>query len=179
MHELWSLPARADVAVWKSDRPLPKATWWCDAAKKRSCQGPAYTRSWDLEIMDFFQWVFLSAVLSNQLVITVPLEQKNLSLWKMYLSMQLPHLADRDLTARLTFHKSPWWACSSTVFPPCLYHEMSDCWKTYQILTRFGKYLSLLLLKRNPPLNSPCCGQRIPAVTKHKKERGKTLIERG
>lgn len=57
--------------------------------------------------MDFFQWVFLSAVLSNQLVITVPLEQKNLRLWKMYLSMQLLHLADRDLTARLTFRKSP------------------------------------------------------------------------
>lgn len=57
--------------------------------------------------MDFFKWVFLSVVLSNQLVITVPLEQKNLRLWKMYLSMQLPHLADRHLTARLTLHKSP------------------------------------------------------------------------
>lgn len=118
---------------------------------KRNCQGPAYTRSWDLEIMDFFQWVFLSAVLSNQLVITVPLEQKNLRLWKMYLSMQLPHLADRDLTARLTFRKSPWWACSSSVstlslpWNVRLLKNLSDfdmIWKIF-IFTSFKKKSSL------------------------------------
>lgn len=38
-----------------------------------------------------------------------------------------------------------------SVSPPCLYHEMSECWKTYQILTWFGKYLSLLLSKKILP----------------------------
>lgn len=48
----------------------------------------------------FFKWVFLPVVLSNQFVTTFPSEQKNLRVWKMYLSMQLHHLADEAFNCK-------------------------------------------------------------------------------